>query len=158
MSTPGTITNIITTGLQKCPTHWLPRCNNRAIPKVQKIAARIILNKIPRNSATQCLKSLHTLPIQYMIDYKVATLVFKSSHDMAPKYLKELLTEKNLSRRGLCTANKISYSPYQIKQEKHLFQDLSASVDKLYGAAYQTILGPQQTTIKLQIKQRKFLS
>ena len=70
------------------------------------MAARIILNKHPRDSATQCLKLLHWLPIQYRIDYKVAMLVFKSIHDMAPKYLTELLTEKKISRLGLCSANR----------------------------------------------------
>ena len=33
-------------------------------------------------------------------------LVFKSIHDMAPKYITELLTEKKTSRLGICSANK----------------------------------------------------
>ena len=69
-------------------------------------AARIILNKKPRDSVTQCLKSLHWLPICYKMDYKVAKQVFESSHIMAPKYLMILLTEKNISRLVLCSANK----------------------------------------------------
>ena len=47
------------------------------LQKVQNMAARIIPNKNPRDSATHCPKSLHLLPVQYSIDYKVATLVFK---------------------------------------------------------------------------------
>ena len=57
------------------------------LQKVQNMAATIILNRKLRDSAKQCLKSLHWLPIQYRIDYKVATLVFKSIHDMEQKYV-----------------------------------------------------------------------
>ena len=76
------------------------------LQKVQNMAARIILNKHPRDSETQCLKLLHWLPIQCRIDYNVAMLVFKSIHDMAPKYLTELLTEKNLQARTMLCQQK----------------------------------------------------
>ena len=76
------------------------------LQKVQNTAARFILNKKSRDSATQCLKLLHWLPIQYRIYYKVATLVFKITHDMASKYLQELFTEKKISRLGLHSAIK----------------------------------------------------
>ena len=83
-----------------------PNVTIHLLQKVQNMAARIILSKKIRDSATQCLKSLHWFPIQYRIDYKVATLVFKSTFDVAPKYLIELLTEKKFSRPGLHFTNK----------------------------------------------------
>ena len=76
------------------------------LQKVQNMAARIILSTHPRDNVTPCLKLLHWLPIWYRNDYEVAMLVFKSIHDMAPKYLTELLTEKKISRLGLCSANR----------------------------------------------------
>ena len=76
------------------------------LKKVQNMSARIMLNKHPRDSATQGLKLLHLLPIWYRIDYKVAMLVFKSIQDMAPKYLTELLTENKISRLALHSAHR----------------------------------------------------
>ena len=87
--------------LSGCPDVTIEILHN-----IQNKAVSFILNKKPRDSATQCLKSLYWLPIWYTIDYKIATLVFKSIHDVAPKYLKELLTEKKISRPGLHSANK----------------------------------------------------
>ena len=80
-----------------------------------------------------------------MIDYKVATLVFKSTQDMEPKYLMELIAEKKISRLGLWSANKTKLLTCQLEQEKHFFQELSVSMDQLYGTTYWTISGPQQT-------------
>ena len=70
------------------------------------MAARFILNKHPRDSATQGLKQLQWLAIQYRIACKVATLVYKRIHNTAPKYLTELLTKKKLSKLGLHSANR----------------------------------------------------
>ena len=40
------------------------------------------------------------------MDYYTATLVFKSTRDMAPKYHMELLTEKKISGLGSHSTNK----------------------------------------------------
>ena len=115
------------------------------LQKVQNMVARIILNKHPRDSATQCLKLLHCLSIQYKNDYKVAMLVFTSIHDMAPKHLTDLLTERKIWDYALPT--EINYSTYEGQQEKYLPQEPSLFMGQPYGTNYQTILGPQQTTV-----------
>ena len=38
------------------------------------------------------LKSLHWLPVQARIDFKVATLAFRCVHGLAPSYLAELVS------------------------------------------------------------------
>ena len=83
-----------------------PEVMTELLQKVQNMAARIILNKHPMDSATQCPKLLHWLPTWYRIDYKVAMLVFKSIHDMALKYLTKMLKENKTFRLGLCSANR----------------------------------------------------
>ena len=48
------------------------------------------------------LKKLHFLPVVYRIKFKVALLVFKCINNLAPKYLKDLISlrdTKNISLR-----------------------------------------------------------
>ena len=45
-------------------------------------------------SITPILRQYHWLPVQKRIEYKILTLVFKALHNMAPKYLQELVTVK----------------------------------------------------------------
>ena len=66
---------------------------------------------------------------------------------MAPKYLMELLRERKSPYWDYALLLIISYLPHQIQQEKHLLQELSVSVDQLYGTTYLSISGPQQTII-----------
>ena len=69
--------------------------------KVKKAAPRMVLNKHPSYSATECLKQLHWLPIKLKIEYKVLTIIFKCKHGIAPKYLQDLLEAKEHHRQGL---------------------------------------------------------
>ena len=61
--------NSILTGLPKTSIHRLQR--------VQNMAAKIVLQRNKFDSSTKCLEELHWLPIQYRINFKVITLVFK---------------------------------------------------------------------------------
>ena len=106
MSSADIITSDIAPRLANPILSSCPEVMIELLQKVQNMVTRIILNKHPRDSSTQCLKLLHWLPIWYRIGYKVAMLVFKSIHDMVPKYLTKLLTEKKISRMGLCFANR----------------------------------------------------
>ena len=66
------------------------------LDRVQNCAARVIL-QLPRSVAPD-LSSLHWLPIRQRVDYKIATLVFKTLHGLAPSYLQELLTPYTAGR------------------------------------------------------------
>ena len=50
---------------------------------------------------SSCLEELHWLPIQYRINFKGVTLVFRCIHGLAPSYLKELIMLKKPRRQGL---------------------------------------------------------
>ena len=67
--------------------------------RVQNIAAKLILNRSKTDSATKARYELHWLPIKARIKYKILLLVFKCLHNMAPKYLENLLVINN--REGL---------------------------------------------------------
>ena len=72
------------------------------------MAVKIVLGKGRYDSSTRCLVELHWLPIQQRIEFKILTLVHKSLHGLAPKYLVELLTRKIKRREGLWSNSKTS--------------------------------------------------
>ena len=61
--------------------------------------------KTKSDNSTECLKTLHWVPIKYRIDYKICTLVFKCFHAMAPTYLTNQIKIKQQGRQGLRSAN-----------------------------------------------------
>ncbi len=72
--------------LAGCPQKLLSR-----LQKVQNNAARLTL-RLPRSAhVTPLLHSLHWLPIEKRIDYKLSLLCFKSLNDLGPTYLSDLL-------------------------------------------------------------------
>ena len=50
-----------------------------------------VVLQLPR-SVTPSLQDLHWLPVRYRVKFKIAVLVFKSLHGLAPNYLKDLLS------------------------------------------------------------------
>ena len=68
--------------------------NVARLQAVQNAAARCIC-KIPKYAhITPVLKSLHWLPVNKRIEYKILLLVFKSLHGASPKYIQDMITYK----------------------------------------------------------------
>ena len=96
-------------------TSHIDYCNSLlyGIPKNQLnslqrllIAAARLTCYIPRYvRITPVLKELHWLPVPHRINYKIAFLVFKALHDMAPSYLIELLQAKTVTAYALRCSN-----------------------------------------------------
>lgn len=79
----------------------LPKQDIAKLQRVQNSAAKIVLRKERRDSATSCLKQLHWLPIRLRITYKILTLTHKCLYGEAPPYLKEMLHLKSAPTRSL---------------------------------------------------------
>ena len=71
----------------------LPDVTIKRLQRLQHAAARLILNRCQRDSATEILKELHWLPIRYRVLYKLSLLMFKCMNNIGPAYLKELLNK-----------------------------------------------------------------
>jgi hypothetical protein len=76
----------------------LPESETKKLQRIQNVAARVVLSKKGDFSATKALKSLHWLPIRQRISFKILLLVFKTIHNQAPIYLKELINVKTITR------------------------------------------------------------
>ncbi len=91
---------LISSRLDYCNSLYkgISQASIQRLQKVQNAAARLLLNIKKREHITPSLISLHWLPVQYRIDFKLILLVYKSLHGLAPTYLSELLIEHQSGR------------------------------------------------------------
>ena len=87
----------------------------KRIQSIQNAAVRMVAGAKIHQSITPLLKSLHWLPVQYRITYKLALTAHKSIYDATcPLYLKNALTIKKscrFTRSSLCpTFARIDYT------------------------------------------------
>lgn len=73
---------------------------------VQNAAARLVTGTRKFDHITPVLRALHWLPVRHRITFKVAVLVYKCLHGMAPSYLADdcVLLSSMASRRQLRSA------------------------------------------------------
>ena len=106
----------------------LPAVNVAKFTELQRLensAARLISFTSRFHHITPVLKSLHWLPVEYRILFKVAILTFKILHGLSPDYLKELLTIKENSRYNLQSNNELIHRPSIISNLKKTLGDCS---------------------------------
>ena len=70
----------------------LPQDRLQKLQLIQNRAARLILKEPKRAHVTPMLRSLHWLPVNARIDYRLATICFQCLHCEYPSYLKELVS------------------------------------------------------------------
>ena len=119
-STKTLVNSFISSRLDYCNS-LLYRINEGRMNKLQRIqnaAARLISGALWRDHITPVLRELHWLPVRERIQYKIATLVYKSLQSTAPSYLSELCTASTTipGRRGLRSAEErkllVPYTQY----------------------------------------------
>ena len=87
---------------------------------MQNAAARLICS-IPRFShVTPVLYSLHWLPVQFRIDFKILMITFKAIHGHAPEYICNLIHIKNPSTYSLRSNSELLLAPPSTKTKKTL--------------------------------------
>ena len=79
--------------LSGCPMYLIQK-----LQKVQNSAARLVLKANKFDHVTPLLRTLHWLPIQARIEYKLSTLCFGFFNDSSPAYFSDLLSIYTPSR------------------------------------------------------------
>jgi len=79
----------------------------RRLQSIQNAAARLVTGTRRRDHITPVLRDLHWLPVRRRVDYKLALLVYKSLHGLAPPYLADdcILASSDKFRRRLRSAD-----------------------------------------------------
>ena len=133
------ITSTISPILLQLHTHRPAQKVNKCNAMHTKHQSKMILNKKPRDSTTECFKEFHWLPIQQRIVFKILILVFKSLNKQAPKYLQELTVKKEQRREGLRSSTKHNLLEVPFTKGNHSQAQPSAHMDQQNGMSYETI-------------------
>ena len=76
--------------------------SEQSIQKLQRIqnsAARVITNTPKYNHITPVLRHLRWLPVKQRVVFKILLITYKALHGLAPEYIQELITPKEVTRR-----------------------------------------------------------
>ena len=118
---------------QKSLTDWLQKLQNRA--------ARILTYTRKYDHISPILKSLHWLPVEKRIIFKVLVITFKALHGLAPSYLSELLhwytpdayelrsSTQHLLRRSSYVAKQVGFRRFEFAAP-FLWNDLPIDLRK----------------------------
>ena len=66
--------------------------NENVITKLQKKAARLILDADPLSPSKEIFQKINWLPFKELVKYKQACLIYKSKTDQTPSYIQDLFT------------------------------------------------------------------
>lgn len=116
-----------------------PACRIRSLQLAQNTAARIIC-QLPRwEHITPVLKDLHWLPVDQRIKYKLCVMMFKAMHELAPNYIRELITPHVPTRT--------------LRSEEHKLLTVPRT-RTAYGERSMSVAGPRVwNTLPLSIRQ-----
>ena len=91
--------SIVTSKLDYCNAvlHGVPLKNVAVLQRVQNNLAQVVLQKPKTAHATPLLKSLHWLPVDKRIQYKMILMTYKVKVSKTPDYLSKLISERTSS-------------------------------------------------------------
>ena len=100
-----------------------PELSISKLQRIQNALARVVLQKNSAASAGPLLNSLHWLPVHSRINFKIATITYKSLHSQSPGYLASML-HHYMPTRNLRSSNSLLLSPHPAKTNfgLHAFQ------------------------------------
>ena len=111
----------------------MPACHLKRLQHILNIAARIASKARRQQHITPILQSLNWLPIPARIDYKVALIVYKTLHDQAPVYVKNMLTPYLASRSLRSTGTGLLYEPH-FRTKQYGARSFSVYAPKLWNS------------------------
>ena len=74
--------------------YGLPKCSINCLQKIQNSVARIVTRTSRSSHITPILKSLHWLPVQYRINFKLCCIAHRALSLKEPHYLNSLLINR----------------------------------------------------------------
>ena len=109
-----------------------PELSISKLQRIQNALARVVLQKNSATSVGPLLNSLHWLPVHSRINFKIATITFKSLHSQSPGYLASML-HHYMPTRNLRSSNSLLLSPHPAKTNfgLHAFQSINRKTKHL---------------------------
>ncbi len=120
--------------------YGVPSIQLNRLQKIQNTAARIVTRSSKFSHITPVLRSLHWLPVQSRIEFKILLLTFKALHDDGPQYLeyRELLRTYSPARTlRSASKNLLEIPPTNLKT--HGPRSFSVAAATLWNSVPQSI-------------------
>ena len=134
-STTRLVHSLVSTRIDYCNSLLvnLPACSLQELQRVLNTAARTVSLLPKRDDIIPVLISLHWLPIEHRIHYKIILFVFCCLHGLAPSYLSELLKLYAPERENLRSSDKV-FLDYSIPSTKYGESAFSVSGSVLWNS------------------------
>ena len=118
----------------------VPEVTLKPFKRLLAASAKLILNKSKFTSTSEALSTLHWLPLESRIKYKIITIMHKISYGVAPVYLAKLVTLRSSSMRTLRSTSEVFYyhEPW-VKHKTFAFRSFSVQGPRLWNMLPSTI-------------------
>ena len=97
--------------------YGMSACNMHKLRSAQSCLTRVVLPSIRHLSASERLSYLHWLPVYYRIQFKIATLTYKTVATCQPSYLHNLLQVYKPSRALRSSTQQLLHIPYNMSTD-----------------------------------------
>ena len=91
--------------------YGLPSSNIGLLQRAQNTAARIVTRSRRTDHISPVLRSLHWLPVQYRLDYKILLLTYKALNGLTPVYIQDLIKPYKPRRSLRSDSKNLLYVP-----------------------------------------------
>jgi hypothetical protein len=136
----------------------LPQSCISKLQRIQNAAARLLTGTKKFDHITPVLKSLHWLPVEKRIDFKVLLLVYRALHGRAPDYMRDCLQTRTNVRTLRSTASHQLAVP-RSRLKGYGDRAFSVAAPRLWNALPDSVTGANTGTVfKKHLKTHLFLS
>ncbi len=138
--------------------YGLPRSSISKLQRIQNAAARMLTGTRKYDHITPVLKSLHWLPVEKRIDFKVLLLTYRALHDRAPDYIRDILQDRtNVRTLRSTVSHQLSVPRNRLKGYGD--RSFSSAAPKLWNALPAHVTGSTSVNIfKKRLKTHLFTS
>ena len=116
--------------------------------RIQIMCAKLVLNRHKYDSATECLKQQHWVPIKQWIQHKILVITHKALNRHAPQYIQEFINEKQAPSRPLRSrsSGRLLNTP-RIRKETFASRSFSYAAPVLWNSLLRHLQDETSTTI-----------
>ena len=93
--------------------HGAPSSTIQKLQRVQNNSARIVLQALRRSDVNSLLQTLHWLPVEQRINYKLAVLTFKIQQTSSPQYLNQHISLRTSARNTRSSSVSLLCVPFR---------------------------------------------
>ena len=93
--------------------HGAPSSTIQKLQRVQNNAARIVLQAPLRQNVHSLLQTLHWLPVEQRINYKLVVLTFKTQQTSSPQYLNKHISLRTSARNTRSSSVPLLCMPFR---------------------------------------------